>query len=166
VPAGGKGAWPTRSFLFYGLPGEGPGILLSPGGDPTTPEQPAGRFGVLEQSICSSVPTNRGWRSIRKGGRLSYFSRPLQAVVANQDLVGNQQPMRFKTQVWTALIAMLAAPLPWQLRARFGWALVEHCWPLLRQQLFVHRDFVDLAGRSLPASPSRPRKSNCNWLLA
>src|SRR6202166_984794 len=43
-----------------------------------------------------------------------------------------------KTQVWTALIAMLLLRFL-QLRARFGWAL-SNLLALLRQQLFVHRD--------------------------
>jgi hypothetical protein len=43
-----------------------------------------------------------------------------------------------KTQVWTALIAMLLLRFL-QLRARFGWAS-SNLLALLRQQLFVHRD--------------------------
>lgn len=43
-----------------------------------------------------------------------------------------------KTQVWTALIAMLAIKYL-QLRAAFGWSL-SNLVALLRQQLFVYRD--------------------------
>ena len=43
-----------------------------------------------------------------------------------------------KTQVWTALIAMLILRYL-QLKARFGWHLAN-LLALLRQQLFVHRD--------------------------
>ena len=43
-----------------------------------------------------------------------------------------------KTQVWTALIAMLLLRYL-QLKAHFGWALAN-LLALLRQQLFVHRD--------------------------
>jgi len=46
-----------------------------------------------------------------------------------------------KTQVWTALIAMLILRYL-QLKARFGWALAN-LLALLRQQLFVHRDLWD-----------------------
>src|ERR1700740_1556133 len=47
-------------------------------------------------------------------------------------------PNAVKTQVWTALIAMLLLRYL-QLKARFGWALAN-LLALLRQQLFVHRD--------------------------
>jgi hypothetical protein len=57
--------------------------------------------------------------------------------VRNQDLVGSSANA-VKTQVWTALIAMLLLRFL-QLRARFGWAL-SNLLALLRQQLFVHRD--------------------------
>ena len=43
-----------------------------------------------------------------------------------------------RTQVWTALIAMLLLRYL-QLRAKFGWSL-SNLAALLRQQLFVHRD--------------------------
>lgn len=42
-----------------------------------------------------------------------------------------------RTQVWTALIAMLLLRYL-QLRAKFGWSL-SNLAALLRQQLFVHR---------------------------
>ena len=43
-----------------------------------------------------------------------------------------------KTQIWTALIAMLLLKYL-QLKARFGWSL-SNLVALLRQQLFVYRD--------------------------
>jgi hypothetical protein len=43
-----------------------------------------------------------------------------------------------KTQLWTALIAMLVVKYP-QLRLTFGWSL-SNLVALLRQQLFVYRD--------------------------
>jgi hypothetical protein len=43
-----------------------------------------------------------------------------------------------KTQLWTALIAMLLVKYL-QLRSTFGWSL-SNLVALLRQQLFVHRD--------------------------
>ena len=43
-----------------------------------------------------------------------------------------------RTQVWTALIAMLLLRYL-QLRAKFGWSL-SNLAALLRQQLFVHRE--------------------------
>src|SRR5580700_4436583 len=47
-------------------------------------------------------------------------------------------PNALKTQIWTALIAMLLLKYL-QLRSRFGWSLSNLC-ALLRQQLFVYRD--------------------------
>ena len=44
-----------------------------------------------------------------------------------------------RTQVWTALIAMLLLLRYLQLRAKFGWSL-SNLAALLRQQLFVHRE--------------------------
>jgi len=43
-----------------------------------------------------------------------------------------------KTQIWTALIALLAIK-HLQMRASFGWSL-SNLVALLRQQLFVYRD--------------------------
>jgi len=43
-----------------------------------------------------------------------------------------------KTQIWTALIAMLVLKYL-QMRARYGWSL-SNLVALLRQQLFVYRD--------------------------
>ena len=47
-------------------------------------------------------------------------------------------PNAVKTQVWTALIAMLLLRFL-QLKAKFNWVL-SNLLALLRQQLFVHRD--------------------------
>jgi hypothetical protein len=47
-------------------------------------------------------------------------------------------PNAVKTQVWTALIAMLLLRFL-QLKAKFNWVL-SNLVALLRQQLFVHRD--------------------------
>jgi len=47
-------------------------------------------------------------------------------------------PNALKTQLWTALIAMLLVKYL-QLRSTFGWSL-SNLVALLRQQLFVYRD--------------------------
>jgi len=49
-----------------------------------------------------------------------------------------------KTQIWTALIALLALKFL-QLQARFPWSL-SRLIALLRQQLFVYRDLLALVG--------------------
>ncbi|HEY6352389.1 MAG TPA: IS4 family transposase, partial [Candidatus Angelobacter sp.] len=70
-------------------------------------------------------------------------------------------PNAVKTQVWTALIAMLLLRYL-QLKARFGWHLAN-LLALLRQQLFVHRDLW----RWLDEPFQRPRhhpRSRCRWL--
>lgn len=58
-----------------------------------------------------------------------------------------------KTQVWTALIAMLLLRYL-QLKARFGWHLAN-LLALLRQQLFVHRDLWEWLDE--PFQPPPPR---------
>ena len=64
-----------------------------------------------------------------------------------------------KTQVWTALIALLLLRFL-QLRARFGWAL-SNLLALLRQQLFVHCDLWTWLDDPFqpPASPSTPGRA-------
>ena len=54
-----------------------------------------------------------------------------------------------KTQIWTALIAMLLLKYL-QMRARFGWSL-SNLVALLRQQLFVYRDLF--SWRDCPFEP-------------
>jgi len=56
-----------------------------------------------------------------------------------------------KTQVWTALIAMLLLRYL-QLRAKFGWSL-SNLVALLRQQLFVYRDLFTWLDKPFDAPP-------------
>lgn len=59
-----------------------------------------------------------------------------------------------KTQVWTALIAMLLLRYL-QLKARFGWALAN-LLALLRQQLFVYRDLWTWLNQPFQPPPLPP----------
>ncbi len=69
--------------------------------------------------------------------QIELFFKSLKQLCKIKSFVGTS-PNAVKTQVWTALIAMLL--LRWlQLKASFGWAL-SNLLALLRQQLFVHRD--------------------------
>ena len=56
-----------------------------------------------------------------------------------------------KTQIWTALIAMLLLKYL-QLRARFGWSL-SNLVALLRQQLFVYRDLFSWLNQPFEPPP-------------
>jgi len=57
-----------------------------------------------------------------------------------------------KTQVWTALIAMLVLKYL-QLKSTFGWSL-SHLIALLRQQLFVYRDLYQWLDDPFQAPPA------------
>jgi IS4 transposase len=57
-----------------------------------------------------------------------------------------------KTQVWTALIAMLVVKYL-QMRATFGWSL-SNLVALLRQQLFVYRDLYTWLNDPYQAPPA------------
>jgi hypothetical protein len=64
-----------------------------------------------------------------------------------------------KTQLWTALIAMLLVKYL-QLRSTFGWSL-SNLVALLRQQLFVYRDlwtWIDDPFQPPPISASLPKQ--------
>ena len=56
-----------------------------------------------------------------------------------------------KTQIWTALIAMLILKYL-KLRSRFGWSL-SNLVALLRQQLFVYRDLYQWIDDPFQAPP-------------
>jgi IS4 transposase len=60
-----------------------------------------------------------------------------------------------RTQVWTALIAMLLLRYL-QLRAKFGWSL-SNLAALLRQQLFVHRDLWQWLDEPFQPPPGLPQ---------
>jgi IS4 transposase len=73
----------------------------------------------------------------RERWQIELFFKALKQSCKIKTFVGTS-PNAVKTQVWTALIAMLLLRYL-QLKARFGWALAN-LLALLRQQLFVHRD--------------------------
>lgn len=69
--------------------------------------------------------------------QIELFFKALKQLCKIKTFVGTSANA-LKTQIWTALIAMLL--LRWlQLRARYGWSL-SNLAALLRQQLFVYRD--------------------------
>jgi hypothetical protein len=63
--------------------------------------------------------------------------RALKQSLRVKTFVGTSAPA-LKTQLWTALIAMLLVKYL-QLKSTFGWSL-SNLVALLRQQLFVYRD--------------------------
>jgi hypothetical protein len=73
----------------------------------------------------------------RERWQIELFFKALKQSCKIKSFVGTS-PNAVKTQVWTALIAMLVLRYL-QLKARFGWHLAN-LLALLRQQLFVHRD--------------------------
>ena len=68
---------------------------------------------------------------------MEVFFKSLQQLCKIKTFVGTS-PNAGKTQVWTALIAMLLLRCL-QLKAKFNWVL-SNLLALLRQQLFFHRD--------------------------
>lgn len=73
----------------------------------------------------------------RERWQIELFFKALKQSCKIKSFVGTS-PNAVKTQVWTALIAMLILRYL-QLKARFAWHLANLV-ALLRQQLFVHRD--------------------------
>ena len=69
--------------------------------------------------------------------QIESFFKSLKQMLRVKTFVGTS-PQALKTQIWTALIAMLLLKYL-QLRSRWGWSLSNLC-ALLRQQLFVYRD--------------------------
>ena len=69
--------------------------------------------------------------------QIELFFKALKQCLRVKTFVGTS-PNALKTQVWTALIAMLLLRYL-QLRSRFAWSL-SNLVALLRQQLFVYRD--------------------------
>ena len=57
-----------------------------------------------------------------------------------------------KSQIWTALIAMLALKYL-QIKSSFGWSL-SNLAALLRQQLFLYRDFWAWFNNPLEGPPA------------
>lgn len=69
--------------------------------------------------------------------QIESFFKSLKQLLRVKTFVGTSAHA-LKTQIWTALIAMLLLKYL-QLRSSFGWSLSNLC-ALLRQQLFVYRD--------------------------
>jgi hypothetical protein len=80
------------------------------------------------------VPWRTAWRSTLQGHQQNLNIKIIVGTSANA----------VKTQVWTTLIAILLVKYL-QLKAKFKWSL-SNLMALLRQQLFVYRDLVRVAG--------------------
>ena len=68
-----------------------------------------------------------------------------------------------KTQVWTALIAMLVVKYR-QLRSQYNWSL-SNLVALLRQQLFVYRDLFKWLDEPFQAPPALKGVHDAQLLL-
>jgi Transposase DDE domain len=90
--------------------------------------------------------------------QIELFFRALKQSLRVKTFVGTSANA-LKTQLWTALIAMLLVKYL-QLRSTFGWSL-SNLVALLRQQLFVYRDlwsWIDDPFQSPPISSSLPKQ--------
>jgi len=91
----------------------------------------------------------------RERWQIELFFKALKQSCKIKSFVGTS-PNAVKTQVWTALIAMLILRYL-QLKARFGWALANLV-ALLRQQLFVHRDLWQWLDEPFQPPPPPPHQ--------
>jgi len=90
----------------------------------------------------------------RERWQIELFFKSLKQLCKIKTFVGTS-PNAVKTQVWTALIAMLLLRFL-QMKSAFGWAL-SNLLALLRQQLFVYRDlWAWLAEPFQPPPPLLP----------
>lgn len=100
----------------------------------------------------------RGWKRARSAPRQSLtrqlFFKALKQNLRIKTFVGTSANA-VRTQVWTALIAMLLLRYL-QLRAKFGWSL-SNLAALLRQQLFVHRDLWQWLDEPFQPPPGLPQ---------
>ncbi len=90
--------------------------------------------------------------------QIELFFRALKQSLRVKTFVGTSANA-LKTQLWTALIAMLLVKYL-QLRSTFGWSL-SNLVALLRQQLFVYRDlwtWIDDPFQPPPLSASLPKQ--------
>jgi len=90
--------------------------------------------------------------------QIELFFRALKQSLRVKTFVGTSANA-LKTQLWTALIAMLLVKYL-QLRSTFGWSL-SNLVALLRQQLFVYRDlwtWIDDPFQPPPLSTSLPKQ--------
>jgi len=119
-----------------------PGVLLPPGGN----LQP--RAAAPQSKHLQFAPTTVA-AIYKQRWQVELFFKVLvlKQLCKIKNFVGTSANA-VKTQVWTALIAMLLLRFQ-QLRARFEWAL-PHLLALLRQQLFAHRDLCGL-GWTIPS---------------
>jgi IS4 transposase len=90
--------------------------------------------------------------------QIELFFRALKQSLRVKTFVGTSANA-LKTQLWTALIAMLLVKYL-QLRSTFGWSL-SNLVAFLRQQLFVYRDlwtWIDDPFQPPPISASLPKQ--------
>jgi hypothetical protein len=90
-------------------------------------------------------------RIYRDRWQVELFFKALKQSLKIKTFVGTSANA-LKTQVWTALIAMLILKYL-QLRATFGWSL-SNLVALLRQQLFVYRDLYAWLNNPFEAPPA------------
>jgi len=151
VPAGGK-VLADEVIFFMVCPAKA-GNTSFAGWRSTTPEQQ--RRLVFLSNHLQFGPTTVA-AIYKERWQVELFFQALKQLCKIKTFVGTSANA-VKTQVWTALIAMLLLRFL-QLRARFGWALVELAGPVTSAVVCASR-LVDLAGRSLPASPSAPGRA-------
>ena len=94
------------------------------------------RENLTSSSDGEGLETSRGDSEPRQSFTRQLFFKALKQNLRVKTFVGTSSNA-VRTQVWTALIAMLLRYL--QLRAKFSWSL-SNLAALLRQQLFVPRD--------------------------
>ena len=95
------------------------------------------RENLTSSSDGEGLETGRGDSEPRQSLTRQLFFKALKQNLRIKTFVGTS-PNAVRTQVWTALIAMLLLRYL-QLRAKYRWSL-SNLAALLRQQLFVHRD--------------------------
>lgn len=95
--------------------------------------------------------------------QIESFFKSLKQLLRVKTFVGTS-PNALKTQIWTALIALLLLKYL-QLRSRFGWSLSNLC-ALLRQQLFVYRDLFPWLDDPFQPPPELARRHDPQLLFA
>jgi Transposase DDE domain/Domain of unknown function (DUF4372) len=89
-------------------------------------------------------------RIYKERWQIEIFFKSLKQLLRVKTFVGTSSNA-LKTQIWTALIAMLILKYL-KLRASFGWSL-SHLVALLRQQLFAYRDLYQWLDDPFQAPP-------------
>ncbi len=90
-------------------------------------------------------------RIYKERWQIEIFFKSLKQLLRVKTFVGTSANA-LKTQIWTALIAMLILKYL-KLRSRFGWSL-SNLVALLRQQLFVYRDLYQWIDDPFQAPPA------------